>query len=72
MMFRILMVLLLMLVSLIGCGSASRVVVLKHPKTKQTVECRVNPLGSVNKTGQIEDCVMAYKQAGYKVVGDSN
>ena len=56
---------------LAGCGSVSRVVVLRHPQTKQTVECRVDPWGSSNRTAQIEDCVKAYRQAGYTVVGDS-
>jgi hypothetical protein len=56
---------------LFACGSATRVVVLQHPQTKQTVECRVNPMGPPNNTKQIEDCVTAYKKAGYAVVGDS-
>ena len=56
---------------LAGCGSASRVVVLQHPQTRQTVDCKVDPWGDVNKTRQIENCVKAYKQAGYTVVGDS-
>jgi len=54
-----------------GCGSVSRVVVRQHPQTKQTVECKVDPWGSTNRTAQIEDCVKAYRQAGYMVVGDS-
>src|SRR5215468_8712038 len=58
-------------VVLAGCGSVSRVVVLQHPQTKQTVECRVDPLGDMRRTRQIEDCVKAYRQAGYTVVGDS-
>lgn len=57
--------------SVAGCGSPSRVVVLQQPDTKQTVECRVDPLGSFDSTGQIESCVFAYNRAGYKVVGDS-
>jgi hypothetical protein len=56
---------------LVGCGSATRVVVLQHPQTRQTVSCKVDPWGDVNKTKQIEDCVKAHKQAGYTVVGDS-
>jgi hypothetical protein len=64
-------VLLVCALSLFGCGSASRVVVLQNPETKQTVECRVDQWGHMNRTRQIEDCVGAYKQAGYAVVGDS-
>ena len=56
---------------LAACGSPSRVVVLQHPQTKQTVECRVDPWGSMNRTGQIDACVSAYKKSGYEVIGDS-
>ena len=56
-----------------GCGSASRVVVLQHPETKQTVQCRVEPVGDTSfNRRQIESCVKAHEQAGYKVVGDSD
>jgi hypothetical protein len=54
-----------------GCGSASRVVVLQHPQTKQTVQCKVDPWGDMSSS-QIESCVKAHKQAGYTVVGDSD
>ena len=55
-----------------GCGSASRVVVLQHPETKQTVQCKVEPVGDTSfNRRQIESCVRAHEQAGYKVVGDS-
>jgi len=59
------------LLALAGCVSPSRVVVLQQPETKQTVECRVNPWGSISNANQINKCVNAYKQAGYSVVGDS-
>jgi len=59
------------LLLLAACGSVTRVVVLQHPQTKQTVECRVDPWGSVNRTDQIDSCVSAYKKSGYAVVGDS-
>jgi hypothetical protein len=58
--------------SLAGCGSGNRVVVLERPDTKQTVECRVNPLASLDRAGQVESCMSAYHRAGYIVVGDSN
>jgi hypothetical protein len=54
-----------------ACGSVSRVVVLQNPQTKQTAECRVDPWGDVRRTHQIDNCVGAYKRAGYEVVGDS-
>jgi len=56
---------------LTGCGSASRYVVLQHPETKQTVECKVDPWGDISYNAQIENCVSAHKQAGYLIVGDS-
>lgn len=56
-----------------GCASAkqeSRIAVLQNPTTKQTVECKVNPwLRDVR--GQVDNCIAAYKQAGYVVVADS-
>jgi hypothetical protein len=58
-------------VELTACGPANRLVVLQNPETKQTVQCRVDPWGSFNHTSQIENCVTAYKKAGYRVVGDS-
>ena len=33
-----------------ACGSVDRVVVLQHLQTKQTVECRVDPWGSLDRT----------------------
>ena len=49
---------------------STRVVVLQNPTTLQTVECKVDPWGSYPGR-QIDDCVRAYKQAGYGVAGDS-
>jgi hypothetical protein len=63
--------LVILTLALAGCGSASRVVVLSNPATKQTVECKVDQWGDMRRTKQIEDCVRAYTQAGYVVVGDS-
>jgi len=62
----------MLLLTLAGCGSVSRVVILQNPQTKQTVECKVDPLGDVRRTTQIKNCVNAYEQAGYTVVGDSD
>jgi hypothetical protein len=57
---------------LAGCGSPTRVVVMQHPETKQTVECKIDPWGSVNRNSQIDACVTSYEQAGYRKVGDSH
>lgn len=61
-----------LLILLSACGNPARVVIMQHPETKQTVECKVDPWGHVNRTKQIDDCVEAYRKAGYKVTGDSN
>jgi hypothetical protein len=44
-MMRLVLAVPLLTFVLAGCGSVSRVVVLQHPHTKQTVECRVDPVG---------------------------
>ncbi|MDO8478370.1 MAG: hypothetical protein Q7W02_19660 [Candidatus Rokubacteria bacterium] len=67
---RVMLVASILLLS--ACGSATRVVVLQNPQTKQTVECKVmNPDIPAVRAKQIKDCVKAYKAAGYDVVGDS-
>jgi hypothetical protein len=61
-------------VALTGCatGSPSRIVVLQQLVTKQTVQCKVDPWGSMDFSAQVDKCVGVYKKAGYEVVGDSN
>lgn len=60
-------------VSRTACSSTtSRFVILQQPTTKQTVECKIDPLGDMRFHKQIADCVSAYEQAGYVVVGDSD
>jgi hypothetical protein len=44
---------------------------LQNPETKQTVECRINPWGSLNNRLQIDNCIAVYEKAGYKLVSDS-
>jgi hypothetical protein len=59
--------------ALTACSSTtSRFVILQHPTTKQTAECKIDPMGDMRFHKQIEDCVWAYEQAGYAVVGDSD
>jgi hypothetical protein len=66
---------LVIVVFLAGCGgaaySASRIAVLQNLETKQTVECRVNPWGSLNNRLQIDNCIAVYEKAGYKLMSDS-
>ena len=59
---------------LASCASYSpaRVVIMQNPTTKQTVECKVDPWGHINRKLQIESCVDAYQQAGYKKLSDSH
>jgi hypothetical protein len=63
---------LVLLILLSACGNPARVVIMQNPETKQTVDCKVDPWGHVNRTKQIDDCVEAYRKAGYNVAGDSN
>lgn len=67
--------LLICLISLItGCAgkyNGARIAVLQNPQTKQTVECKVNPLISFTFQSQVDTCVTAYKKAGYVLVSDS-
>jgi hypothetical protein len=53
-------------------GSPARIVIMQNPETKQTVECRVDPWGSLNNKLQIDSCVNAYNKAGYKKLSDSH
>lgn len=51
--------------------TSSRIAVLQNPETKQTVQCKADPWGSLNFAGQIENCIKVYEKAGYKKVADS-
>jgi hypothetical protein len=60
---------------LVGCagtsyGEHSRIAVLQNPETKQTVECRADPWGDMNYRRQIDNCIKAYKGAGYVIRSD--
>ena len=66
-----LMALVVAVLALAGCTPATRLVVLQNPETLQTVECRVDPWGSMNYARQIDTCVSAYKQAGYRETGSA-
>jgi len=52
-------------------ASASRMAVLQNPETKQTVQCKVDPWGSLNFATQVDNCIKAYEKAGYKKVADT-
>ena len=54
-----------------GCAATARVAVLQNPETKQTVECKIIPMGGMNWTAQVDNCITAYKKAGYVVVADT-
>lgn len=69
---RCLILIAVMLLSACGTYSPARVVVMQHPETKQTVECRVDPWGHIDRQLQIDSCIKSYEQAGYKKVGDSH
>lgn len=69
--FSMLVVAVLLLSGCAGTTHPSRIAVLQNPETKQTVECRVDPWGSLNYSGQVDTCIKAYQKAGYKLVADS-
>ena len=64
--------LILLSATLFGCASTARIAVLENPNTKQTVECKIVPMGGFNFQTQIDNCVAAYKKAGYVLVADSS
>ena len=61
----------LVLSMLAGCTTG--VVVLRHPETRHVTDCRfyLSTIETGSPDAQIERCVKAYEQAGYKIVGDS-
>lgn len=54
-----------------GCAVTARIAVLQNPTTKQTVECKIIPMGGVNWSDQVDNCIATYKKAGYVLVADS-
>ena len=71
-MIKYLMLAGVVLVGACGTYSPARIVIMQHPGTKQTAECKVDPWGHINRKLQIDSCVLSYEQAGYKKVGDSH
>lgn len=59
--------------TLSACASSSpaRIAVLQNPETKQTVECRVDPWGHMDRALQVDNCIKVYEKAGYVLVADS-
>lgn len=54
-----------------GCAAVGRIVILQHPETKQTVDCRVD--GTVARPYlKQENCIAAYEKIGYKIVSDTD
>jgi hypothetical protein len=64
----------LLAVFVAGCAatnSYSRVAVLQHKETKQTVECRYPEVAAIRLSSHIETCIATYEKAGYKLLADS-
>lgn len=60
-----------MVITLTGCAASARIVILQHPETKQTVDCKVD--GTVTRPYlKQENCITAYQKVGYQVVSDSD
>ena len=51
--------------------TSARIAVLQNPDTKQTVQCKADPWGSLNFAAQVDNCIRVYETAGYKKVADS-
>lgn len=51
--------------------TSARIAVLQNPETKQTVQCKADPWGSLNYAGQVDNCIRVYEKSGYKKVADS-
>jgi hypothetical protein len=71
-MIRCFLVLLVLLTAACGAYSPARIVIMQNLESKQTVECKVDPWGHANRKLQIDSCVNAYEQAGYKKASDSH
>lgn len=60
------------LLSLTGCAADPNnhtLIVLEHPETKQTVQCKGDAWASWNVYAETEKCAEAYEKAGYKRLG---
>lgn len=44
-------------------------VILQHPETKETKECRGNALATWNVYAEVEECAKAYEKAGFVRLG---
>lgn len=54
-----------------GCANVGRVVVMKHPETKQTVYCQGTGAVGVSHGALLNSCMKAHAAAGYVKVSDS-
>ena len=55
-----------------GCAmnpSNNTLVVLQHPETKETKECRADAWTTWNVYAEVEACAKAYEKAGFKRLG---
>lgn len=55
-----------------GCAmnpSNNTLVVLQHPDTKETKECRADAWTTWNVYAEVEACAKAYEKAGFKRLG---
>ena len=66
-------VLTIMLLSIVGCSNGRKsIIVLQHPETNQTVECKGDPWTDLNPWTAAEKCAEDYKTAGFVILGEDN
>ena len=61
-----------LIASLAGCAADPKnktMVVLQHPTTKETKECKGDPWANWNPYAATEACAAAYEKAGYVRMG---
>lgn len=62
----------LSLLALSGCVTSlgyNTLVVLQHPETKETRECRADAWTTWNVYAEVEACAKAYEKAGFERIG---
>ncbi|MEZ5759097.1 MAG: hypothetical protein R3D86_12825 [Emcibacteraceae bacterium] len=58
---------LLLIATTAGCANGRKsIIVLQHPETKQTAECKGDPWNDLDPWSAAEKCAKDYETAGYK------
>lgn len=60
----------LAVISIAGCASGKRIIVLQHPDTLDTKQCSADPWATFDQKGATEQCAKDFEEAGYIRMGD--